>query len=394
METASTGGTAGTGLGSGRPEGERLEWVTDPARFAELREGWDELATENLFLTWDWLDCWWRSFGDAAEMRVHVRWDGPELAAAVPFGLWGSHLVAMANAESDLFRLLARSERDLDPVLQAIAGGPWSRITVRGLPADEPSARQLVDGLRSRGWLVNRVFRERCPIVETTGSFEDFYMGLSAKARANDRRARRRLEREGPAEVRAIEPVDQLETVLAEAFALEAAGWKGRSGTAILSSERQARFYRSLCERFQRLGRLRFSALRLGGELIAFHLDVVHQQRLYALKTSYDERYAAASPGNVLLMAILERAFEDELEAVELLGPASPRKERYATDARDTVVLRAYRRRPASLLRYAGRRWAMPRLRPVYKGSARVIGGLRHRARRQPGPRSRPDGAD
>jgi CelD/BcsL family acetyltransferase involved in cellulose biosynthesis len=106
---------------------------------------------------------------------------------------------------------------------------------------------------------------------------------------------------------------------------------------------------------------------------------------LYALKTSYDERYASLSPGNLLLMAMLERAFEDELEAIELLGPATPRKERYATTARDTVVLRAYRRRPASLLRYAGRRWAMPRLRPVYMRSRRLAGGLRRRAGRNAG---------
>jgi CelD/BcsL family acetyltransferase involved in cellulose biosynthesis len=386
MGTATTGGTRDADAGDGSPSGERLECVTDLARFAELRAAWNELAPGNVFLTWDWLDCWWQSYADGAEMRVEVRWDGPELAAGVAFGLRGRHLVAMANTESDLFRPVARSHRDLGPLLREVAEGPWSRITIRGLPADDPSARLLVDSLRSSGWLTDQVLRERCPIIETRGSFEDYSMGLSAKTRANDRRGRRGLERMGPTELRAIEPVDELEPVLAEALALEAAGWKGRSSKAILSSQRQEGFYRSLFERFQRLGRLRLSELRVGGELIAFDLDLLHGDRLYMLKTSYDERYASLSPGNVLLMAMIERAFEDELEAIELLGPASFRKDRYATDARDTVVLRAYRRRPAPVVRYAGRRWAMPRLRPLYVGSRGLIGRLRGRSRRRPEP--------
>ena len=52
----------------------REEWVTDARRFAELRDPWNELATDNLFLTWDWLDCWWHAFGEGAEMRVHASW--------------------------------------------------------------------------------------------------------------------------------------------------------------------------------------------------------------------------------------------------------------------------------------------------------------------------------
>lgn len=359
---AGVGDAQGADLASPRRE----EWVTDARRFAELRDPWNRLATDNLFLTWDWLDCWWRSFGMGARMRVHVSWDGPELAGGIAFGLRGRHLVAIANAATDLFRPVARSEPDLHPALRPVSEGPWSRITLRGLPGDDPATQRLREVLGSDGWLVDEKFRERCPIVSTKGKFEDYLRGLSAKTRSNDRRARRRLEREGRVELRAIEPVGQLEPVLAESFAVEAAGWKGRSNKAILSSERRARFWRALFERFHRLGGVRFSELRLDGTLIAFSLDVVHEGRLYGLKTSYDERYAFLGPGNVLLMEMIERGFKGDLQAIEMLGPTSPRKERYATEARDTVQLRAYRRRPGSLARYGARRWMVPWLRPIY----------------------------
>jgi hypothetical protein len=71
------------------------------------------------------------------------------------------------------------------------------------------------------------------------------FSGRSAKQLA---KTRRRLEREGRVELRAVEPVGELEPVLEESFALEAAGWKGRSKKAILSSERMTRFYRDVFE--------------------------------------------------------------------------------------------------------------------------------------------------
>jgi len=382
MATTAEGVGVGDVHGSDLASVQREEWVTDARRFAELRDPWNELAKDNLFLTWEWLDCWWRSFGTGARMRVHVSWDGPELAGGIPFGLRGRHLVAMASAVTDLFRPVARSEPDLHPALRPVSDGPWSRITLRGLPEDDPATQQLRDLLASDGWLVDEKFRERCPIICTKGKFEDYLSGLSAKTRSNDRRARRRLDREGRVELRAIEPVGQLEPVFAESFALEAAGWKGRSNKAILSSERQARFWQALFERFHRLGRLRFSELRLDGALIAFSLDVLHQGRLYGLKTSYDERYAFLAPGNVLLMEMIKRGFEGELQAIEMLGPASPRKERYATEARDTVLLRAYRRRPRSLARYGARRWMVPWLRPMYVRHRNGLDRVRERGLR------------
>ena len=359
--------------------GRREEWVTDTRRFAELRDPWNRLATDSLFVTWDWLDCWWQAFGQGAKMRVNLSWEGSQLVGGMAFGLRGRHLWAMADEQTDLYRPVTRSSQDLDPVLEAVAEGPWSRITLPGVPADDPDTERLRETLRARGWLVHEVFRESCPIIDTRGTFDAYSQGMSANARRQVGKARRRLEREGHVELRVVEPVEELEPVLAESFALEAAGWKGRSKSAILSSARMTGFWRSLFERYQRLGGLRFSELRLDGALVAFCLGIVHNARLYTLKTSYDERYAYFAPGNVLRLGMIERCFEQEIDAQELLGPMLRWKERYATESRDTNVLRAYRRRPASLVRYGGRLFVVPPLRAAYLRSRRAADRLRGR---------------
>jgi CelD/BcsL family acetyltransferase involved in cellulose biosynthesis len=357
----------------------REEWVTDARRFAELRDPWNQLAADSLFVTWEWLDCWWQAFGQGAEMRVQVSWDRSQLVGGMAFGLRGRHLWAMADEQTDLYRPVARSSEDLAPVLRAVAEGPWSRITLPGVPAGDPGTERLLDTLRTRGWLVHEAFRESCPIIDTRGTFDAYSQGLSGNARRQVTKARRRLERQGQVELRVVEPVDELEPVLAESFALEAAGWKGRSKSAILSSPRMAEFWRSLFERYQRLGTLRFSELRLDGALIAFCLGVVHNARLYTLKTSYDERHAYFAPGHVLRLEMIERCFEQQIDTQELLGPMLRWKQRYATESRDTNVVRAYRRRPASLARYGGRRLVVPWLRAGYVRSRRTVDRLRGR---------------
>ena len=268
---------------------------------------------------------------------------------------------------------------DLDPVLEAVASGPWTRISLPAVPADDPGTGRLVAALAGRGWLVHSLFRESCPIVDTRGDFDTYSRGLSGNARRQIGKARRRLEREGKVELRVVEPVGELDPVLAQSFALEAQGWKGRSRSAILSSERMTGFWRSVFGRYLRLGGLRFSELRLDGALVAFCLGVLHNRRLYTLKTSYDERYGYFAPGHVLRLAMVERCFEEEIEAQELLGPMLHWKQRYATESRDTNVLRAYRRRPASLARYGVRRFVVPRARPIYLRSRRAVDRLRGR---------------
>ncbi len=145
------------------------------------------------------------------------------------------------------------------------------------------------------------------------------------------------------------------------------------------SSERVSGFWRSLFERYQALGALRWSELRLDGSLVAFCLALAHGSRLYAMKTSYDERYAYYSPGHILRDAIVERCVELDVEALELLGPTRRWKERYATETRETIVLRAYRRRPVSAVRYTGRRWLVPRLRPAQESARQGFEKIRGR---------------
>jgi hypothetical protein len=173
------------------------------------------------------------------------------------------------------------------------------------------------------------------------------------------------MEREHTVRYELVRSPERLDSELARGLAVEASGWKGAAGTAIVSSPDTLAFYRAVARGFHRTGRLRLSELWLDGRVVAFDLALLHGRRLHLLKTGYDESVRALAPGLVLRRAVVERCFELGLEAHELLGDDMPWKRLFATDERRHMRFAAYGPRPVPLARYAERR-GMPALRRFY----------------------------
>jgi CelD/BcsL family acetyltransferase involved in cellulose biosynthesis len=88
-------------------------------------------------------------------------------------------------------------------------------------------------------------------------------------------------------------------SALFEGFlAVEASGWKGAAGTALLSSPDKEAFARRAYD--PRHASTRIDALSLNGEVIAANLNLVSEERTYCIKSGYDERFKRFSPGIVL----------------------------------------------------------------------------------------------
>ena len=90
-------------------------------------------------------------------------------------------------------------------------------------------------------------------------------------------------------------------------LALEAAGWKGRDGTAIACSTRDRRYYRDLVTGLAECGYLEMHFLFTQDVLLAAHLAVRVGDTVTVLKIAYNEDYAAVAPGNMLFLELLRR---------------------------------------------------------------------------------------
>jgi CelD/BcsL family acetyltransferase involved in cellulose biosynthesis len=357
--------------------GLRIEWLGEPDGFARLAADWDRMlpGDDRPFDSHPWYAAWYRAFGGDSRMRVCLAWDGDRLAAALPLvERRRRSLSAMANVHTPVFRPVGRHDEAVRAVVQAALAKGTGNVELPALPAEDSAVGILDTAATAVGRRHVVGPQHVSPIVRTTGTYEDWRASSKPRWGAPLERFRRKMTRDYEAELSIIEPPGDLESELARGFSVEASGWKGESGTAILSDERTTTFYGEIARAFADRGELRLSRIVLDGEWVAFDLCLLHRDRLYLLKTGYDERFRRLAPGLVMRLSIVERCFELGLEAHELLGDESEWKRKFATGERSHVGFHAYERGIRGNLSYAYRATARPLLKRAYEGTvARVL---------------------
>jgi CelD/BcsL family acetyltransferase involved in cellulose biosynthesis len=101
-------------------------------------------------------------------------------------------------------------------------------------------------------------------------------------------------------------------------LAMENAGWKGDSGTAILARGRDADFARAaLAPRRDAPGMVSVDALLLDERPIALSVNMQARGAMFTPKCSYDEAFRRYSPGFVLEYRVIEAFYQDD-DATEM----------------------------------------------------------------------------
>jgi CelD/BcsL family acetyltransferase involved in cellulose biosynthesis len=130
---------------------------------------------------------------------------------------------------------------------------------------------------------------------------------LSGERRRRLRKHEERLRQKGEVEYVALGAEDDARAWLEEFLRLEAAGWKGREGTALQCREEDRRFFLdALMGAFQR-GRLMMMSLRLEGRPVALFCDLLAEPWSFVFKLTFDENYSAFSPGALLELEKIRR---------------------------------------------------------------------------------------
>lgn len=347
-----------------------IEWITEESDFLALADAWEALLPSDArpFDLHAWYMSWWSAFGGSDQLAVCTAWRGNELTAACPLSLIGRRsLRALANLQTPVFRPLARDATAMRRLAEALTANGTATLDLWGLPVGDPSVAAVEEAAGRAAMLRLREDLHTSPIVATEGDFNAWRAASKPRWGAPLERFRRKMTREHEASFAIVEPPGDLDAELDGGFEVEASGWKGRAGTAIASSAETELFYRDVARAFAARGELRLSRVVLDGATAAFDLCLLHDRRLYLLKTGYDEGFRRLAPGLVMRLSVIERCFELGYEAHELLGEDSEWKLKFATTERRHLGLRAYGRRPLALAGYAYRAAIRPQLKHAYR---------------------------
>ena len=255
-----------------------VESISDYPSFLSLEPVWTDLADhagiDHPFLSFDWVRTWWECFGAGKELHILTVHAGRDLIAIAP--------LMLAQGWMDGFRLrrlqciyndhtprcdfiIARRPQEVYRAIWTYLlehRALWATIELRQLPAGSRTLEALSRLAVQDGFLVGLWPSSDSPYLPVRGAWDGYLNSLSRKHRLNMRNRLRRIRQLGQAELEQICSSEQVESALEEGLRIEAAAWKGKAGSAILSQSDLYPFYKRLAERTGERGWLRLQLSR------------------------------------------------------------------------------------------------------------------------------------
>ncbi len=180
------------------------------------------------------------------------------------------------------------------------------------LPQDGATARLVMALAAAEGRPVRQfAVHRRAMLSGGVDRNQDLEGSFRSKRRKNVNGARRRLEAEGAVSFRLSSEPEELGVEGERFLALEAKGWKGRRGTALLKSPARANFANGVIAALGAERKCRIASLDCGGRPVAMAIVLQSGDRGFFWKIAYDEAFAAFSPGVLLTLELSHALLAD-----------------------------------------------------------------------------------
>jgi len=134
---------------------------------------------------------------------------------------------------------------------------------------------------------------------------------LGTKKLKELRRLRHRLEEHGPVVFEVARRPDEIGLALETFLQLEASGWKGKRGTALIQHAGDAAFIRRAVPALAETAQCEIVSLRAGSIPVAAGIVLRHQDRAFFFKLGIDEGFARYSPGVQLTLDLTRHLCAD-----------------------------------------------------------------------------------
>lgn len=323
-----------------------MTWTVVPAsRFAQFAPAWHRLQQAGLgapMLSVDFVVPLLAEFGTGKELLAMYRSDGQIVAMMLltPLSHWSWSTFQPAQAPLGIW--LARPGLDVPALLgELLAALPGWPLQLALTQCDPMLFERPPDGGRVR--CLDYVQTSR---IVLSGSFDDFWAQRGKNLRANLKKQRGRLQKDGVVpRLEICRAAEQVGAAMADYGRLERTGWKGDAGTAVDTDNAQGRFYRHMLETFCRTGHATIYRYWFGTQVVAMDLCIEDRDCIVILKTSYEQGVAhGLSPSLLMREQACEQLFAaGTYQRIEFYGKVMEWHRRWTDDARTLYHVNYYR---------------------------------------------------
>ena len=241
-----------------------------------------------------------------ASGRRYYTWPIPNLSAWThPNAFLGAPLVAAGLEQTFWRELLSWADNNAGIALF---------LHLADLPLEGPLHCALTEVLAEQARLAGVVHCEERAMLASDETPEAYFAAsLSGKKRKELRRQFARLSELGEVAVERRHDAQGLQPWIEDFLALEAAGWKGKAGSAVACRDDTATLFRQVLTGAVAQGRLERLSLTLDGRPIAMLATFLCPPGAYSYKTTFDENFARFSPGVLLQRENLDILARDDV---------------------------------------------------------------------------------
>jgi CelD/BcsL family acetyltransferase involved in cellulose biosynthesis len=225
----------------------------------------------------------------------------PALVSAHPYGTLTTPLLDRDNAGDAVRALMDQARR---------AGA--RALVLRDMSLDGAAMAAIHAVLAARGTPA-RVLQSyaRAGLDATRDADELLRDGVGAKKLKELRRQRSRLAETGDVVFEVARTPEDVAAALEIFLALEASGWKGKRGTALVQDAGDVAFIRRAAVALAERGQCEIVTLRTGDTPVAAAILLRHLGRAFYFKLGIDERFAKFSPGVQLTLDVTRHLCAD-----------------------------------------------------------------------------------
>lgn len=296
---------------------------------ASYRLVWQSLLLRTrdatFFQSLDWLEAYWRHFGEGKQLRVLIVGSAGETIGIVPL------VVVTEPTRVGSVRFLTYPLQDWGSFYGPIGPNPtavllaamrhlretprdWDVLDLRWVDCDRTDRGRTQRAMTQVGFRPHWQPWMRGSVVDLPETWDEYWKGRSPRWRENVRRCRRRLEGLGKVTYVRYRPegiaygdADPRWDLFEACLAVARRSWQSESATGnTLCSPEVEDFLRDAHEAAVRAGALDLNLVLVDGRPVAFAYNYHTHGRVYGLRKGFDRDFCSGSPGVVLDHLMLE----------------------------------------------------------------------------------------
>jgi len=299
--------------------------------FREMQEEWEHLLSASpvntLFLTPQWQEVWWETFGDGRGLAGFYLRTTEGLKAIASLARHEDTISFVGHTDTfDYNDFMVQPGYELDfysALLSYLGEQSWNTLELFSLLENSPTLAYLPELARQRGYSVEIQQEDVAPGIALPATWDEYLEGLSKKDRHELRRKFRRLETVEDHRWYCLTDPAEVQPRLGDFIALMR---QSREDKDTYMTPAREQFFRRMAQRTAELGTLRLFFLEIGQKPVAtaFCFDYGTSRLLY--NSGYDPEYSYYSVSLLLNALALRHAIEEGQRYFDFLRGPEPYK--------------------------------------------------------------------